>query len=71
MDNLCDDCAAESSDSETNFGKDLTKSFAIATAVTTGVLAGFMVVGLTVNKVQEKLEARKAKKQKPNLTVVK
>lgn len=56
---------------EINFGKEIAKNLVLSTAITTGVLAGFMVVGLTVNKIDELRKARKAKKDKPNLTVVK
>lgn len=46
---------------ETNFGKEITKTFAISTAVSAGVIAGFMVVGLAVNKFQDFKARRNAK----------
>lgn len=50
-------------ESETSsFGKEIAKSFALSTAATAGVLAGFVVVGFTVSKVQDLMNARKAKK---------
>lgn len=48
---------------DVNFPKEIAKALALGTATSAGVLAGFMVVGLAVVKIQELKEARKAKKE--------
>lgn len=54
---------SETSDStELSFGKEITKTLAIATTTSAGVIAGFMAVGLAVNKFEEMKKARVAKK---------
>ena len=48
---------------EINFGKEIAKIFAVSAAMTAGTVAGFIAVGLTVNKIQEARKARKEKKE--------
>jgi hypothetical protein len=54
------DSANESQDS--NLGKQIAKDFVQSTAISAGVLAGFMVVGYSISKIQDFRAARKAKK---------
>jgi hypothetical protein len=50
-----------------NFGKEIAKTLVLSTAATVGTIAGFVVVGLAVDKIQKIREARRAKKdQKEN-----
>jgi hypothetical protein len=71
MDNF--DASTETADApEINFGKEIAKIFAVSAAMTAGTVAGFIAVGLTVNKISEARKARKEKKEKKTkLTVVK
>lgn len=63
---------SENSDStELNFGKEIVKTFAISTAVSTGVVAGFVVVGLVMTKFEDIRKNRAAKKDAAKLTLVK
>lgn len=53
----------ETTDSnELSFGKEIAKALAISTATSAGVIAGFVAVGLAINKLDEMKKARAAKK---------
>lgn len=53
----------ETSDSnELSFGKEIAKTLALSTATSAGVIAGFLVVGLALTKIQEIKKNRAAKK---------
>ena len=54
------DSANESQDH--SLGKQIAKDLAQSTAISVGVLAGFMVVGFAAGKIQDFRAARKAKK---------
>jgi hypothetical protein len=57
----------ETSDSnELSFGKEIAKSLVISTVVSTGVVAGFVVVGHAMLKFEEFKKNRAAKKAAAN-----
>lgn len=62
MDNTIETPETSSDSTELSFGKEIAKTFAISTVTSAGVIAGFVAVGLAINKFDEIKKARAAKK---------